>query len=170
MKRFVYHDMLADKARLIAGSIHLINGFWSGELNLYEGTKECEEDYLVTITFAIPSDPHGVPLWDVPVYQSVLHCVREEEYRWDDDPEEFSWLQKRVFRYFPSRTTQSSGSNKRSQCSDQKPPKGGFSFAQICVSLETEDAKSTLSPRRQSTRNPRILSSSYNFGYPSPLS
>lgn len=102
MKRFAYNDMLAGKARLMAGSIHLIDGFWSGELSLYEGSKECGEDYLATVSFAIPNDIHNnTPRWDCPVFQSVSHCVREEEYRWDDDPEEFSWLQKRVFRYFP---------------------------------------------------------------------
>lgn len=102
MKRFVYHSMFAGKARLIAGSLHLADGFWYGELHLYEGTKECEEDYLASIEFAFPNDPRtGAPRWDFPCYQGVWHCVREEDYCWDDDPETESWLQKRVFRYFP---------------------------------------------------------------------
>ena len=107
MKRFVYHDMLTGKARLIAGSLHrqkegMYEGYWFGELNLYAGTKECEEDYIATVTIAfINSWNNNAPLWEHPLYQTVAHCVREEEYRWDGMCENESWLEKEVLCYFP---------------------------------------------------------------------
>lgn len=107
MKRFAYNDMLAGKARLMAGSLRLstsgmYEGYWFGELHLYKGSVECGEDYIATVNIAFTNDWHtNAPLWNHPIFQTVSHSVREEEYLWDGMCENESWLEKEVLFYFP---------------------------------------------------------------------